>query len=77
MILVEIVSEYKKVQKFFNDVLEPKYIFNEKNEQVSICGSQYWISSFLHYSVKSSHLNYFVHPIQMILSVICLWNEKN
>ena len=45
----EIVSEYKKVQKFFNDVLEPKYIFNEKNEQVSICGSQYWISSFLHY----------------------------
>lgn len=48
-LIKEIISEYKKVQKFFNDVLEPKYKFNEKNEQVSITGSQYWLSSFLHY----------------------------
>lgn len=42
----ELVSEFKKVQKFYIEEIEPIYKFNEKGKQVSICGSQYLTSQF-------------------------------
>ena len=45
----ELVSEFKKVQKFYLEEIEPIYHYNEQNKQVSVCGSQYFTSQFFEY----------------------------
>ena len=42
----ELVSEFKKVQKFYLEEIEPIYNYNQYGKQVSICGSQYFTSQF-------------------------------
>ena len=55
----ELVSEFKKVQKFYLDKIEPIYNYNEHGKQVSICGSQYFTSQFLqHRGIKPDFFNY-------------------
>jgi len=45
----DLVEEFKKVQNFYLKKIEPKYKFNAKKLQVSICGSQFFTSSFFHH----------------------------
>ena len=54
----ELVSEFKKVQKFYLDKIEPIYNYNEHGKQVSICGSQYFTSQFFeHRGIKPDFFN--------------------
>lgn len=54
----ELVSEFKKVQNFYIEEIEPIYKFNERGYQVSICGSQYFTSQFLeHRGIKPDFFN--------------------
>jgi len=54
----ELVSEFKKVQKFYLKKIEPTYNYNQEGKQVSVCGSQYFTSQFLeHRGIKPDFFN--------------------
>ena len=54
----ELVLEFKKVQKFYLEKIEPIYNYNEHGKQVSVCGSQYFTSQFLeHRGIKPDFFN--------------------
>ena len=55
----EYISEFRKVQRFFNQHIEPRYKFNEKNIQFSACGSQMF--SMQYFLSKDIKPFYFLH----------------
>tara|TARA_E500000331_G_scaffold335808_1_gene362326 strand:- start:1124 stop:1858 length:735 start_codon:yes stop_codon:yes gene_type:complete len=47
------IKEFRKVQTFYNNYIEPKYKFNEKGLQFSACGSQMFsMQYFLNKGIK-------------------------
>jgi len=55
----EYISEFRKVQRFYNQHIEPRYKFNEKNIQFSACGSQMF--SMQYFLSKDIKPFYFLH----------------
>lgn len=52
------IKEFRKVQIFYNNYIEPKYKFNEKGLQFSTCGSQMFsMQYFLDKGIKPHYFN--------------------
>ncbi len=45
----ELCDDFKKVKKFYKEKIEPKYRFDELNNQPSVSGVQYFFSVFCNY----------------------------
>tara|TARA_B100000524_G_scaffold347344_1_gene249146 strand:+ start:166 stop:906 length:741 start_codon:yes stop_codon:yes gene_type:complete len=53
------VKEFRKVQRFYNEHIEPRYKFNQRNIQFSACGSQMF--SMQYFLSKKIEPYYFLH----------------
>lgn len=56
-IIKGLCEDFKKVQKFYNEKIEPKYGFDRQNEQPSIVGVQYFLS--LYCNINNLNISFF------------------
>lgn len=45
--IYEMCNDFKKIKKFYKEIIEPKYEFDKNNKQPSVSGAQYFFTSFL------------------------------